>query len=69
MKAAAKIKNLQSDIEKHIIIRNFSRILNIKIMDIDIETGVLSFVFEVEFTNNIYLFIPFLATPIKEPWF
>ena len=46
MKAAAKIKNLQSDIEKHIIIWNFSRILNIKIMDIDIETGVLSFVFE-----------------------
>jgi len=46
MRVLAKIKNLQSDIEKHIIIRNFNRILDIKIIDIDIVTGMLSFVYE-----------------------
>ena len=46
MRALAKIKNLQKDECKSKIIRNFNRILDIKIIDIDIVTGMLSFVYE-----------------------
>lgn len=46
MRALSKIKNLQNDECKCKIIRNFNRILDIKIIDIDIVTGMLSFVYE-----------------------
>ncbi|MDX1767678.1 MAG: hypothetical protein R3294_06470 [Arenibacter troitsensis] len=46
MRALAKIKNLKSDNCKHIIVRNLSRILDIRILDIDIETRTLSFLYQ-----------------------
>lgn len=45
MKVVAKIKNLQSDNERHIIIRNLSRILDIKVLEIDVENGRLLFLY------------------------
>lgn len=45
MKAVAKIKNLQSDNERHIIIRNLSRILDIKVLEIDVVNGRLLFLY------------------------
>ncbi len=43
MKAHATLKNLDSESGKHIIIRNLSRILDIRIIDIDVENGMLHF--------------------------
>jgi len=37
MKAIAQIEKLNSDRCKHIIVRNLSRIMDIKILDIDLE--------------------------------
>lgn len=46
MKAIAQIEKLNSDRCKHIIIRNLSRIMDIRILDIDLEKKTLSFVYE-----------------------
>lgn len=46
MRAVAKIENLTSDACKHTIVRNLSRILDIRILDIDIETRTLSFFYQ-----------------------
>ena len=46
MRALAKIKNLQNDECKGEIMRNFNKILDNKIIDIDIVTGMLSFMYE-----------------------
>ena len=46
MKAIAQIEKLNSDRCKHIIVRNLSRIMDIKILDIDLEKKTLSFVYE-----------------------
>ena len=46
MKAVAQIEKLNSDRCKHIIVRNLSRIMDIKILDIDLEKKTLSFVYE-----------------------
>lgn len=43
MKAMAQIKNLNCDEEKRIVIRNLSRIMEIKILDIDVENGRIFF--------------------------
>ncbi|MBT8185273.1 MAG: hypothetical protein KJN76_10560 [Eudoraea sp.] len=43
MKAIAQIKHLNCDEEKRIVIRNLSRIMDIKIFDIDIENGRIYF--------------------------
>jgi len=43
MKVSATLKNVESETCKHIIIRNLSRILDIRIIDIDIENGILHF--------------------------
>jgi len=46
MKAIAQIEKLNSDRCKHIIVRNLSRIMDIKILDIDLEKKTISFVYE-----------------------
>jgi hypothetical protein len=43
MKAHATLKNLDSESCKPIIIRNLNRILDIHIIDIDVENGILKF--------------------------
>lgn len=43
MQALATLKNLDSDTGKNVIKRNLSRIMDIRILDIDIESGILSF--------------------------
>ena len=45
MKAMAQIKNLNGDEVKRTLMRNLSRILDIKIIDIDIENGTLFFLY------------------------
>ncbi len=46
MRAVAKLKHLNSDRCKHTIVRNLSRILNIRILDINIENRTLYFVYD-----------------------
>ena len=46
MKAIAQIEKLNSDKSKNIIRRNLSRIMDIRILDIDLEKKTLSFVYE-----------------------
>tara|TARA_R110002049_G_scaffold191337_1_gene360241 strand:+ start:5541 stop:5810 length:270 start_codon:yes stop_codon:yes gene_type:complete len=41
MKAMAKLKNLNGNEDKRIIIRNLSRIMDIRIVDIDVEKGTI----------------------------
>ncbi|HZJ19259.1 MAG TPA: hypothetical protein VFD35_02760 [Pricia sp.] len=43
MKASVTLKNVNSTLCKSIIVRNLSRILDIRIIDIDIENGMLHF--------------------------
>lgn len=43
MKAFATLKNMDCDSCKKTIVRNLSRILDIRIIDIDIEKGILCF--------------------------
>jgi hypothetical protein len=45
MKAFLQIKNLNSDEAKRRVIRNLSRILDIKIIKVDIEEGTLFFLY------------------------
>lgn len=45
MKAIANLQNLRSEKGKIIIIRNLHRILDIRILDIDVENGILFFVY------------------------
>jgi|TARA_R100001369_G_C3326719_1_gene169951 hypothetical protein len=45
MRALAQLKNLKTDTCKHTIVRNLSRIMDIRILDIDIETRTLSFLY------------------------
>ena len=45
MKALAQIKNLIGNEEKNTVLRNLSRIMDIKIIDIDIEKGLLFFLY------------------------
>ena len=46
MKAIAQIEKLNSDRCKHVIVRNLSRIMDIKILDIDLEKKTLLFVYD-----------------------
>ncbi|MCM4172359.1 hypothetical protein DHD32_12765 [Arenibacter sp. TNZ] len=46
MRALAQLKNLKTDNCKHTIVRNLSRILDIRILDIDIETRTISFLYQ-----------------------
>ncbi len=45
MRATAQIKNLTADNCKQTIIRNLSRILDIRILDIDTESRTISFLY------------------------
>jgi hypothetical protein len=46
MKATAEIEKLGSDTNKNMIIRNLSRILDMRILDIDLENKTISFAFD-----------------------
>lgn len=45
MKALAILKNLDSETCKPIIVRNLNRILDIRILDIDVNNGMLHFLY------------------------
>lgn len=45
MKAYATLKNFDSETCKPIIVRNLNRILDIRIIDIDVENGILHFLY------------------------
>ena len=45
MKALAILKNLDSETCKPIIVRNLNRILDIRIIDIDVNNGMLHFLY------------------------
>lgn len=45
MKAIASIKNLDGHEAKNTVFRNLSRIMDIKIIDVDIENGTLYFLY------------------------
>lgn len=45
MKAIAKIGNLISDMDKIIILRNLNRIMDIRIIDLEVDTGRLIFLY------------------------
>lgn len=45
MKALATLKNVDSATCKNLIVRNLSRILDIRIIDIDIENGIICFLY------------------------
>jgi len=46
MKAVAKIENLKSTDSKYCIVRNLSRILDLRISDIDLESRTIHFVYD-----------------------
>lgn len=46
MKATAQLNDLKSLDGKHIIVRNLSRILDIRILDIDLESRTVSLVYD-----------------------
>lgn len=46
MKAIAKIDSLKSPEGKHIVMRNLSRILDIRILDIDLDSRTVSLVYD-----------------------
>ncbi|WP_273565651.1 hypothetical protein [Maribacter halichondriae] len=45
MKALTTLKNVDSDSCKKIIVRNLNRILDIRIIDSDVENGILCFLY------------------------
>lgn len=45
MKAIAKLAHLKSDEDKRIITRNLSRVLNVRILDIDVENQMIFFLY------------------------
>jgi hypothetical protein len=45
MRVVAELKNLESEAGKHIIVRNLHRILDIRILDIDVQNGRLIFLY------------------------
>lgn len=46
MRATAQLNDLKSPDEKHIIVRNLSRILDLRILDIDVESRTVSLVYD-----------------------
>ena len=45
MMAVAEVRNLNTQKGKHVIVRNLNRILNIRILDIDIENSTIYFLY------------------------
>lgn len=52
MKARVSIPRLRSENSAHIVIRNLSRILDIKVVDLDVENGYLTFICETKLAFN-----------------
>ena len=52
MKVLATLKNVTSESSKVMIVRNLSRILDIKIVDIDVEHGMISFLYNAHDSFN-----------------
>jgi len=48
MKALATLKNIDSDTCEKLIVRNLSRILDIRILDIDLENGIISLAYSMQ---------------------
>jgi len=48
MRTLATLKNVDSEDCKKIILRNLSRVLEIRIVDIDVENGILYFIYSGE---------------------
>tara|TARA_R110002033_G_scaffold166331_1_gene204904 strand:- start:128839 stop:129147 length:309 start_codon:yes stop_codon:yes gene_type:complete len=48
MKVLATLKNLDSDSCKNLIVRNLSRILDIRIIDVDVDNGVIGLVYNAQ---------------------
>ncbi|WP_047414623.1 hypothetical protein [Cellulophaga sp. Hel_I_12] len=48
MQALATLKNINSNSCKELIVRNLSRILDIRILDIDLDIGILSFTYSTQ---------------------
>ena len=46
MKAIAQIEKLNSEKSRHTIVRNLSRIMDIRVLDIDLENKTLSFLYD-----------------------
>lgn len=46
MRATAQIKKMDSSRGKHMVIRNLSRIMDIRILDIDTDKSTVSFLYE-----------------------
>ncbi len=46
MKATAEVKGLKSLESKHIIVRNLSRILDIRILDINVDSRTVSLIYD-----------------------
>ncbi|WP_157373888.1 hypothetical protein [Arenibacter certesii] len=45
MKARAKLENLNCNADKQIIIRNLSRIMNVRVLEVNIETSTINFLY------------------------
>ena len=52
MKARVSIPQLRSENSAHTVIRNLSRILDIKVVDLDVENGYLTFIYETKLAFN-----------------
>lgn len=50
MKAIAKLAHLKCDEDKRIITRNLSRVLNVRILDIDVENKMIFFLYSCPLT-------------------
>ena len=46
MKAIAQIEKLNSEKSRHTFVRNLSRIMDIRVLDIDLENKTLSFLYD-----------------------
>ena len=67
MKAPATLKNVASEACKPIIVRNLNRILDILIIDIDVERGILYFLYNSEKAlESVKKELCRIGCPIKE---
>ncbi|EAR01755.1 hypothetical protein [Maribacter sp. HTCC2170] len=67
MKATAKIEKLNSDKCKRVIVRNLSRILEIKILEVDPKSNTLSFVYKsVKALNKVKRELRRIGFPIEK---
>jgi len=66
MKARVSIPQLRSENSARTVIRNLSRILDIKIVDLDIENGYLTFIYETKLAfNKVKIELTRIGYPMK----